>query len=279
MRTGLEHLTVLITGASGGIGWALARAFAEQKCRLVLHAGTRLDALRQRVAAESWSDQACCCAADVSDPDQVEQLFAAGREAFGSIDVCVANAGVWPEEGCPLHRLDPARIRRVIDINLLGAIWTARAFLAQVAPREDGKGASLTFIGSTAGRFGEAGHSEYATSKAALVGLLRSLKNEIVRLDPYGRVNLVQPGWTVTEMARPALTRPGLVENVLAGMPLRQLARAEDIARAVVFLSAPELARHVSGEILTVAGGMEGRHLWDPDEIDRDEVLRRLGER
>ena len=277
MRTGLESLTVLITGASGGIGWALARAFAEEECKLVLHAGTRLEELEQRVAEQSWSDQAVCRAADVSEPEQVEALFKSGRLAHGSIDVCVANAGVWPEEALPLHRLDPERVRRVIGVNLLGAMWTARAFLSGLQPRPDGRGASLTFIGSTAGRFGEAGHSEYASSKAALVGLLRSLKNEIVRLDPYGRVNLVEPGWTVTEMARPALTRAGLIENVLATMPLRQLARAEDIAKAVVFLSAPWLSRHVSGEILTVAGGMEGRHLWDAAEVDRDEVLRRLG--
>ena len=120
------------------------------------------------------------------------------------------NAGIWPAEDAPLHEVDPDRVREVLEVNLLGAIWTARAFvraLAQDGPRADGRGASVCLIGSTAGRFGEAGHLEYAVSKSGLYGLMRSLKNEIVALDPYARVNLVEPGWTVTPMAEASLVR------------------------------------------------------------------------
>jgi 3-oxoacyl-[acyl-carrier protein] reductase len=115
-------------------------------------------------------------------------------------------------------------------------------------------------------------------SKTGLYGLLRSLKNEIVTLDPYGRVNLVEPGWTATEMARPTLEQPGRVERIVRTMPLRQIARPADIARAVVFLCSPLAARHISGETLTVAGGMEGRVVWESDQVDAPAVRRRIDE-
>jgi 3-oxoacyl-[acyl-carrier protein] reductase len=133
-------------------------------------------------------------------------------------------------------------------------------------------------VGSTAGRFGEAGHCTYSVAKAGMYGLLRTLKNEIVALDPYGRVNMVEPGWTVTPMASAALEQAGVIEGVLRTMPLRQLARVEDIARAVLTLSSPRLSRHISGQRVTVAGGMEGRVQWAPEEIDPAAVRARLNQ-
>jgi 3-oxoacyl-[acyl-carrier protein] reductase len=207
------------------------------------------------------------------------KLVELGQERFGGIDICIANAGKWPVPDLPLAELDEARVREILDVNLLGTMWTARAFLAGLSRREavrEGVGASLCMTGSTAGRFGEAGHCTYSVAKAGMYGLLRTLKNEIVRIDPYGRVNLVEPGWTVTAMAREALNREGAIEGVLRTMPLRQLARGQDIARAVLTLSSPHLSRHVTGQVLTVAGGMEGRVQWAPEQIDPDAVRARL---
>ena len=113
-------------------------------------------------------------------------------------------------------------------------------------------------------------------SKAGLYGLVRTLKNEIVDLDPYARVNLVEPGWTVTEMVRAELADDAVVERVTSTMALRQLARARDVARTIVFLASPLLARHISGESLTVAGGLEGRLRWRPGEVDAAAVRARL---
>jgi 3-oxoacyl-[acyl-carrier protein] reductase len=166
-----------------------------------------------------------------------------------------------------------------VAVNLLGAAWTARAWMASLArhgPRADGRGAAWVAVGSTAGRFGEAGHADYAMAKAGLRGLMLSLKNEVVRLDPYARANLVSPGWTVTEMARPALDEPGAVAGVLRTMPLRQLARPEDVARVVATLLSPAASRHVSGEDITVAGGMEGRVQWAVEDVDVPAVRARL---
>ena len=150
--------------------------------------------------------------------------------------------------------------------------------MGQLRARDDGHGASLTFIGSTAGRFGEAMHSDYSTSKAGMYGLVRSLKNEVVKLDPFARVNMVEPGWTVTEMAREALDQPGKITGIAKTAALRQLARADDIARAVMMLSSPGASRHITGEVITVAGGMEGRTLWQPDEIDEEAIRKRVRE-
>ena len=112
-------------------------------------------------------------------------------------------------------------------------------------------------IGSTAGRFGEAGHADYASAKAAIgQGLLLSLKNELAP----ARVNVVAPGWTVSPMTEASLT-DAVVEHVTATMALQKVARAEDVARTVVWLCSERAAGHVTGEVVTVAGGMEGRLL------------------
>lgn len=279
MDTQLAGLTVLITGASGGIGEALAHAFADEGASLVLHANSQLERLDNLVGIEGWGTRALTGAADLREAGALDPLLEQARERFGRVDVVVANAGIWPPESKALHELEAERIREVVEVNLLGAIYTCQSFVSQLAqhgPRVDGIGASICLIGSTAGRFGEAGHLPYAVSKAGMVGLMRSLKNEVVEVDPWARVNLVEPGWTVTPMAEAALDAPGTIEQVCATMPLRQLARAKDIARAVVFMSSPALARHVSGEVLTVAGGMEGRKLWEAEQIDPELVRQRL---
>lgn len=280
MDPGLNGRVVLITGASGGIGRALAEAFAGEGARLVLHAHER------QAELESWARaaglrEALVARADLRDPAAMEAVFDAARAHFGRVDAAVANAGRWTPEHALIHEASPERIRDNVATNLLGTMWTARGFfraLAATGPRADGTGASLVMIGSTAGRFGEKGHAEYAASKAGLRGLMLSLKNEIVELDPAGRVNLVEPGWTVTHMARAALDTPGVVARVVRTMPLRQLGRAQDVARAVLYLTSPVLARHVSGEVITVAGGMEGRALWEPAAIDEDGIRRRARE-
>lgn len=279
MESGLGGKVAFITGASGGIGRALAVAFAGEGCSLLLHGHRGIDELRAWAAGQPWADRAHCVAADLRDPVALQAAAAEGAERFGRLDLCVANAGKWPPADEPLQRMDPARFLDTLQVNLAGAAFTARAFLRTLeerGPREDGDGASITFIGSTAGRFGERFHADYSASKAGMYGLVRSLKNEVVALDPFARVNMVEPGWTVTRMARPALQDDDTVRRVVQTMPMQQLGRADDIARAVLWLSSPRLARHVSGEVLTVAGGMEGRVLHDPQQVELARLRARL---
>jgi 3-oxoacyl-[acyl-carrier protein] reductase len=255
MDLGLGDKVIFITGADGGIGSELTRAFLAEGARVVACSRRGVEA-RERVLPVR---------ADVRRPDELEAAMSAAVAAFGRVDVCVANAGVWPPEALRLDELPEARVREVVETDFLGSLWTARAFaaaLSRTGPRPDGQGASVVFIGSTAGRFGEAGHADYSASKAALRGLTLSFKNEIVRIDPWARVNLVDPGWTVTPMARATLAASGQIEAVTRTMPLRRVGSPEDVAAAVLFFASPVMARHVSGEALTIAGGMEGRVLW-----------------
>jgi 3-oxoacyl-[acyl-carrier protein] reductase len=275
----LTNKVVFISGAAGGIGRALADAFAAENARLVLHAHQSYEALRAH-AGRRWSpERVFAVQADVSRPAEVDAAMEQGVAHFGRVDVCVVNAGIWPPEHETLAEISLERLRTTLEVNLFGAIWTCRAFLnalRRTGPRLGGEGASITLIGSTAGRFGERGHADYSISKAGLYGLVRSLKNEIVTLDPRGRINMVEPGWTVTPMAAQTLAEPGAITAALRTTALRQLASPEDIARAVLFLSSPDAARHITGEVLTVAGGMEGRVLWDPADIDERAIQRGL---
>lgn len=278
MNLELAGKVVFVTGASGGIGRALAEAFAAEGARLALTGHRQFGELERWIATSRVTD-ALALRADTTDPDSIESAMNAARAHFGRVDACIANAGQWTPEALLVHRASPARIRANLEINLLGSLWTARAFFAALessGPRTDGAGASLLFIGSTAGHFGEKGHAEYSAGKAALNGLVRTLKNEIVELDPYGRVNMIEPGWTVTHMARAALQVPGTIARVVRTMPLRQLARASDIARMAVVLSSPAASRHVSGQVVTIAGGMEGRVQWETGDVDEAAVRARL---
>ena len=194
--------------------------------------------------------------ADLTSEEDVERLFDETRTALGGIDVCAAVAGMWPSEDVPVWELPLERWEETLRANLTATFLVARAFLREV--ERTGRG-SLVFVGSTAGVFGEAGHADYAAAKSAITGgLLLSLKNEIVRVAPRGRVNAVAPGWTETPMTRGHVD-PGQVQAVSRTMSLRKVASPEDVATQVVVLSSDTLSGHVTGQLVLVAGGMEGR--------------------
>jgi 3-oxoacyl-[acyl-carrier protein] reductase len=255
--TGLAGKVVLVTGASGGIGSACARAFAGEGAHVVVHYHSNRERAEE-IAAEL--DGSVALPADLRDESDVAALFVNARGRLGRVDVCVANAGVWPRADEPVWQLSLERWEDTLRANLTATFLTAKHFFAEVERTGHG---SLVLVGSTAGRFGEAGHADYAAAKAAIqAGLLLSLKNEIVRIAPLGRVNAVAPGWTVSPMTRGELD-PAVVERISRTMALRKVANADDIARAVVVLASDELSGHVSGELVTVAGGMEGRTIHE----------------
>jgi 3-oxoacyl-[acyl-carrier protein] reductase len=281
MDLGLSDFVVLVTGASGGIGRAMAEEFAAEGARLALHGHGRIAELRAWTATRPWKSRAIVLSGDLTKPRACDAMFAKTLAKWGRVDVCVANAGKYPQETLRIDQIDEARVRATLDANLAASVFTARAFFASLAktgPRGDRDGASLLFVGSTAGRFGERGHFDYAAAKAGLAGLLLTLKNEIVALDPFGRVNMIEPGWTVTRNVRASLEKPGAISRVVRTMPLRQLGRAKDVAKAAVFLSSPVAARHISGQTLVLAGGMEGRTIWDADAVDEAAIRRRARE-
>lgn len=271
MNSGLANKVVLITGASGGIGSAIAKNFAAEGVRLVLHY-RRGRAKAEALKRELKNSESIALGADLSNEAQVKRLFSAAVKHFGRIDTLIANAGSWETRDVPLHNMTLTQWQKTMDGILTTTFLSLREFLFRVARQKQG---NAVLIASTAGVFGEAGHADYASAKAAMAyGLTRSLKNEIARLAPHrkdycgGRVNCICPGWTVVPRLAAKLSQAQMIRKTTATMALPQLARPDDIANAAVFLSSDTLARHITGQTLVIAGGMEGRVLWQPEEID-----------
>lgn len=257
MDTGLEGKGIVVTGGAGGIGSAVCRAFAAEGAKVAVHyrsSGDRAQTLAEEIGGTT-------VAADLTVESDADMLVPSAVAALGRVDVLVANAGKWPEDDEPVWEMSFERWRETVAANLDSVFLSCRSFLRHVASTGEG---NIVIVSSTAGIFGEAGHADYSAAKAGLIGgLLRSLKNEIVRIAPNGRVNVVCPGWTVTEMARAALADPSVEPKVTRTMALKKLGKPEDVARVIVSLASDRISGHVTGEVITVAGGMEGRVLHE----------------
>ncbi len=270
MDSGLTNRVVLVTGASGGIGQQVARAFVQEGARCILHFGKHGD--RAHTLARELDAGCIVIGADLTNELDVKQLFAEAETKAGPVEVLVANAGMWPPEDVGIQSMSLERWNQTIAVNLTSVFLCLREFFRGIAKNQLPDPAAI-LVGSTAGLFGEAGHADYATAKAGLTyGLARSLKNELSRLMPRGRINVVCPGWTFTPMAETFAGDPPRVRRALQTIPLRKIARPEDVASAIVYLASSRLSGHVTGQILTVAGGMEGRVLYAEDEIDMSQA-------
>ena len=179
----------------------------------------------------------------------------------------IANAGVYESKSHNLTEMSLRQWKNTFEVNVESVFLTIKHFLIDIKSRGV-LNPSIVIMGSTAGIFGEAGHSDYAASKAALKGLMLSAKNELVRFAPLGRINMVCPTWTITPMATDFLKQEESVKRSLQTKSIRRLVRAEDVAKATHFLLNPDLSGHITGTELVISGGMEGRVLWELDEID-----------
>jgi 3-oxoacyl-[acyl-carrier protein] reductase len=264
MESGLAGRRILVTGAAGGIGQEICRYLAREGAVPLIHYRSSREAARS-LAGELSAEldrEVPSVSADLTDEGSVDGMFAQLNES-GPVDDLVVNAAIYNASG-PVHRMTLADWRHTIDSNLTSAFLTCRGYLRDVATRRPPE-AAIVLVSSTAAQFGEADNADYAASKAALHGLCLTLKNEIVRLTPGGRVNTVRPGWVRTEMAAEALAVPNAIDRITRTMALRKVATPEDVASTVTYLLSPTLAGHVTGSFLTVAGGMEGRILHDSD--------------
>ncbi len=261
MDTGLKGKTVLLSGASGGIGSEIACYFDREGSRLIL---TYLDDDRGKVEIkqleETLKGDYIKIAADLTIEEEVDKIFKAGEDEYGRIDILVACAGVWSETKNVADRT-LEEWDRAFALNSTADFLLTRGFFRNLRKhREDH--ASVVYIGSTAGMIGEAMHHDYAATKSAIIyGLAQSLRVEILDYAKRGRVNVVCPGWCATPITEEMLKDKQFVHEITSTIPLRKVSTPKDIAAAVIYMASDELAGHVSGAVLAVGGGMNGRLL------------------
>ncbi|KIP06769.1 hypothetical protein PHLGIDRAFT_106623 [Phlebiopsis gigantea 11061_1 CR5-6] len=268
MELGLNGVHVLVTGASGGIGLATTHLFLKQGAKVSAHYRSSSASLEPLHAEFGQSIQNVH--ADLTQENAVTQLFADASSTFGPVQVIIVNHGYWPPEDVPIARMALAQWNATVSTDLTSSFLVLRAYLngLERADAVTKDKAAIVLIGSTAGKYGEAGHADYAACKSAMMyGLAMSLKNEIVKIAPSGRVNCVAPGWVRTPMATSALEDPRVVYQALATTPLKKVAEPEDVASQIVILSSGAVSGHVTGQVVMVEGGMEGRLLNRPEDL------------
>jgi 3-oxoacyl-[acyl-carrier protein] reductase len=239
----LSGRTALVTGASGGLGSAIARALHRQGATVAL-SGTRQAALD--TLASELSERVHVVPCDLSDAAAVEQLIPAAEASMGSVDVLVNNAGLTRDQ--LFMRMKDADWDLVLAVNLTAAFRLARAALKPMLKRRYGRVVNIT---SVVGVTGNAGQANYAASKAGLIGLSKSLAREVAARNVT--VNCVAPGFIQSPMTD--VLTDAQKTAILAGVPVGRLGIADDVAAAVVYLASSEAA-YVTGETLHVNGGM-----------------------
>jgi NAD(P)-dependent dehydrogenase (short-subunit alcohol dehydrogenase family) len=242
MELRLDGKVALVTGASRGIGRAIAAAYADAGAAVML-SSRKADDLR--AAAESMGGDVDTFAANAGDPEAAAAAVAATVERFGGLDVLVNNAATNPYFG-PAVDIDMARWDKTFQVNLRGLhVWTQEAWRAAMAAH----GGTVVNLASIGGMSTGPGIGVYNTTKAAVVHLTRVMASE---LGPAVRVNAIAPGLVKTDMAR-ALWERG-EEAIARRLPLRRLGEPADIANVALFL-ASDLSSWVTGHTIVVDGG------------------------
>ena len=240
--------SALVTGGGRGIGRAICVLFGRLGARVAVNYAREEAAAAATVAAvQKAGGEAYAARADVSDPAQAGRLVEETVARFGSLDILVANHGIWKRAS--IDAMTPEQWDETLRINLGGVYAVVHHAARHMVPRRAG---TMVLIASTAGQRGEAHHSHYAATKGAILAFTRSLAAELA---PHGiRVNAVAPGWVVTDMTRSVLEDPAQAAAALRPIPLGRPGTPDEIAGPVAFL-ASDLASFLYGEVLSVNGG------------------------
>ncbi len=239
----LTGKTALVTGASGGIGGAIARALHAQGATVAL-SGTRREAL-EAVAAE-LGERTHIVTANLSDPASVEQLPKDAEAAMGSLDILVNNAGLTRDT--LILRMKDDDWAQVIDVNLTAAFRLSRAVVKGMMKRRFGRIINITSI---VGVTGNPGQVNYAASKAGMIGMSKSLAQEVASRGIT--VNCIAPGFITSAMTDEL--NDDQKTRLLAGIPVGRMGKVEEIASAAVYLASEEAA-YMTGQTLHVNSGM-----------------------
>ncbi|MCU0537119.1 MAG: 3-oxoacyl-[acyl-carrier-protein] reductase [Hydrococcus sp. Prado102] len=242
----LQDRVAIVTGASRGIGRAVALALAEQGAKVVVNYASSSTAADEAVKTISeMGENAIALQADVSKADQVDKLIEQTQEKFGRIDILVNNAGITRDT--LLLRMKPEDWQAVIDLNLTGVFLCTRAVSKIMLKQRSGR---IINIASVAGQMGNPGQANYSAAKAGVIGFTKTVAKELASRGVT--VNAVAPGFIETDMTS-NLTH---TEEILKLIPLGRYGKPEEIAGMVRFLAADPAAAYITGQVFNVDGGM-----------------------
>lgn len=243
----LSHQVVLVTGASRGIGRAVALKLAEHGAAVVInYAGKEAAAAEVVEEITALGGTALAIRADVSRRQDVKNMVAEIKDKFGRLDILVNNAGITRDT--LLLRMKDEDWDKVIATNLTGVFNCSAESLKLILKSDNG---SIINISSVVGLTGNPGQCNYGAAKAGVIGFTRSLAREVAGKNI--RVNAVAPGFIATDMT--SVLSEQVIEKLKAQIPLGRLGEPEDVAEAVLFLALPT-SRYITGQTLNVDGGM-----------------------
>ena len=243
----LDGKTALVTGASRGIGRAIALCLAAEGARVAInYAGNVKAAEEVKAIIEAAGGTAILCQADIADSAAVEAMIADVVKEFGTIDILVNNAGITRDT--LLMRMKDEDFAKVLDTNLKGVFYCTKAVSKLMMKKRLGR---IINMASVVGLVGNAGQTNYAAAKAGVIGFSKSAAKELASRGIT--VNVVAPGFIGTDMT--AGLPESVKEKMLTDIPLGRMGEPEDVASAVLFLASDQ-ASYITGQVVNVDGGM-----------------------
>lgn len=243
----LKDKIALVTGASRGIGRAIALKFAQNGAHVVInYSSSQAQAQNLKEEIESFGVRALVVKCDVSSSEEVNAMFSQIEKGFGRLDILVNNAGIT-KDGLIL-RMNEEDFDKVVAINLKGAFLCSKAASKIMVKQREG---SIINISSVVGITGNIGQANYAASKAGVIGLTKSLAKELASRNI--RVNAIAPGFIKTDMTE--VLSDKVKEAMLSSIPLGRFGEADEVANVALFL-ASNLSSYITGQVIVVDGGM-----------------------
>ncbi len=252
MYDDLKDKRVVVTGGASGIGFATARRFVNESCRVVI-LDSNQDALNTAQSEQQKLAGGVC--ADVSSPDEVEAAFKEIDQIMGGIDILISNAGISVRQ--PFTKIDYAQWSKVLRVNLDGMFLCARAAIERMKPQQSGV---ILFTASTNGFTGAPYYADYNASKAAVINLTKTIAMECA---PWLRINSICPGYVLTPMQKAEYTAE-MMDEVNTHIPMGRHADPDEIAAVFAFLASSE-ATYITGTTITADGG-EASGMYVPME-------------
>lgn len=238
---------VVVTGASRGIGKAIALKFAKEGYNVVInYRGSEEKANEVRQECMAFGVDALLCQGDVSCYEDMEHMMKVAIDNYGQIDVLVNNSGITKDQ--LLLKMNTQTFMDVVDVNLKGTFNTIKAVTRIMMKQRSGV---IINMASVIGEIGNAGQVNYAASKAGIIGLTKSVAKELA--PRHIRVNAIAPGFIATDMTD--VLDEKTKENILQAIPLNALGEAQDVANMAHFLASDQ-AKYVTGQVINVDGGM-----------------------